>query len=75
MASFTEVKSSFEYQDRTWKSYWNGKDYNGTKYVTATSPNGSQAKVTCSPSKGVSVGGAHSIEFARAALKSVGIEG
>ncbi len=74
MASFTEVKSTFEYQDRIWKSYWNGKTYNGTRYVTATSPTGSQAKITCSETKGISVGGAHSLDFARVALKSIGIQ-
>jgi hypothetical protein len=68
----TAVKSTFEYQGRTFKSYWNGKKYSdGTMYITATSDTGSEAKIVASPAKGLSVGGSHSIEFARAAYKSI----
>lgn len=67
----TPVKNSFEWQGRTWQAYWNGKEYNGTQYITATSPTGSQAKITASLSKGISVNGAHSIDFAKAGYQSI----
>lgn len=76
MANLTEVKSTFEWQGRTWKAYWNGKTYGTTKYITCTSPTGSEAKVTYNPSAPhpVSVNKSHSVEFGREAVKSIGIE-
>lgn len=67
----TAVKSSFEYQGRTWKTYWNGKNYGDTKYITVTGDTGSEAKVTASISKGISVNKAHALDFAREAYKSI----
>ena len=65
------VKSSFEYQGQTWNTYWNGKEYSGTKYITASRPSGSEVKITASPSKGLSVGGSRSLDFGKAAYKSI----
>jgi hypothetical protein len=65
------MKSNFEYQGKTYKTFWNERDYSGTKYITVTAPTGGESKVTASPSKGISVGGSHSIDFAKAAYKSI----
>ena len=65
------VKSSFEFQGQTWNTFWNGKEYSGTKYITVSRPGGSEVKVTASPSKGLSVGGARSLDFGKAAYKSI----
>lgn len=75
MTQQTIVKGTFEWQGRVFKSYWNGKDYNGTKYVTTTSPTGSEAKVSYNESRPhpVDANKCHSVEFGREALKSVGI--
>lgn len=67
----TPVRGSFEWQGRTFQTYWNGKDYNGTKYITATAPTGSEARITASLTKGLSVNKAHSFEFAQAAYQSI----
>ncbi len=77
MANLTSVKSTFEWQGRTWKSYWNGKTYpNGASYITCTSPTGSEAKVTYNPNAAhpVSVNKSHSVEFGQEAVKSIGIK-
>jgi hypothetical protein len=65
------VKSSFEYQGQQWNTYWNGKDYSGTKYITVSRQGGSEVKVTASASKGISAGGSRSLDFAKAAYKSI----
>jgi len=71
MTNATPVKSSFEYQGKTYKTFWNGKTYGDAQYITTTAPSGGEAKVVASPSKGLSVGGSHSLDFARAAYKSI----
>jgi hypothetical protein len=69
------IKGSFEWQGRTFTAWTNGKVYGGgTRYVTTNSPTGSQAKITYSLEKGISVGGAHGLDFARAALRGLGFD-
>jgi hypothetical protein len=70
-AQVQAVKGSFEYQGRTYTTFWNGKDYGDTKYITVTSDANGESKVTASPSKGISVNKSHSVEFAKAAYQSI----
>ncbi len=65
------VKGTFEYQGQEWKSFWNGKTYGDTKYITVSRPGGSEVKVSASTSKGISAGGSRSLDFAKAAYKSI----
>ena len=75
MTNATPKKVTFEYQNRNWSAYWNGKEYaHETVYVTVTpSSNGSSVKINYSPEAGVSVGGTHSLDFGKTALRALGI--
>lgn len=73
------IKNYFEWQGRRWRAETNGKVYGGnTRYVNVSTRDGSFTKrgafVRISFSSKISVGGGYSMEFARAALRSLGFD-
>ncbi|MEO6891592.1 MAG: hypothetical protein ABI324_21600 [Ktedonobacteraceae bacterium] len=73
----TPVKGTYEYLGRTSQSYWNGKTYGSTVYVSITSSTGKPYKVSYDVAAECVKEWSNqlSLDEAKSALQSVGIIG
>ncbi len=67
------VKGTFTFQEREYRTYWNGKIYGNKRYVTTTPVSGGNDIQCTRIGEYYEANKAHSMDFAKAACASVGL--